>query len=478
VRTLRAGEPRTVGDYELLGRLGQGAMGTVYLGKSRSGRLVAVKVIHLGLAEDPGFRQRFRREVSTARRIGGFWTAAVVDADPEATPPWLVTEYVSGPTLGQAVLANGPLPESSVRRLAAGLAEALTAVHAAGLVHRDLKPGNVLLAADGPRLIDFGIAQVTEGTALTATGMFLGTPGYLSPEQISGAPVGPASDVFALGAVMTYAATGHGPFGEGETDALLYRAVHHDPDLTGLPASLLDPVSGCLRRDPADRLTPAQVLERLGSEPLPGSDWLPGPVRTLVEERQRALPANGGETRQYTEAAESPPSGRSAGISFRTSRAAALAWGCANLAGAVVAGMVSAPPAAPLVRLAALVLLLLLLANGVRLLVRAVRAQVSLEIGTHALSVRRGGRHHELPWSRVERVRIVDERTKPWLVAWLADGETVPDPLGGTVFRLHRGGLRVYPIAHERPRPQRAREVRELSAALAWYAPGAHDPAK
>lgn len=372
MRTLRAGEPRTVGDYELVGQLGQGAMGTVYLGKSRSGRLVAVKVIHTGLAGDPGFRQRFRRAVSTARRVGGFWTAAVVDADAEATPPWLATEYVPGPTLREAVLTHGPLPESSVRRLAAGLAEALTAVHAAGLVHRDLKPGNVLLAADGPRMIDFGIAQAADCTALTATGMFLGTPGYLSPEQISGAPVGPASDVFALGAVLTYAAAGHGPFGEGGTDALLYRAVHNDPDLSGLPESLLDPVTGCLRRNPADRLTPAQVLERLGNEPLPGPDWLPEPVRTFVEQRQNTMPKNGG-TRQYTESADSPPPGRSAGVRFRTSRAAALAWGCASLAGAAVAGRVSSPSIGPypLVRLAAFVLLLLLLANGIRLLVRA-----------------------------------------------------------------------------------------------------------
>lgn len=495
MRTVRAGEPRTVGDYELVGHLGQGAMGTVYLGRSRSGRLVAVKVIHSGLTGEPGFRQRFRREVSAARRVGGFWTAAVVDADAEATPPWLATEYVPGPTLREAVVAHGPLPESAVRRLAAGLAEALTAVHAAGLVHRDLKPGNVLLAADGPRMIDFGIAKVAEGTALTDSGVFLGTPGYLSPEQISGGPVGPPSDVFALGAVLTYAATGHGPFGKGDTDALLYRAVHDDPDLTGLPPRLLGLVTGCLRRPPGRRLTPAQVLEHLGSEPLPGWDWLPGPVRALVEQhrddlpghggRQGEAPRNGGGTRQYTGAAdaprEAPPQdGRSAGVRFRTSRSAALAWGCASLAGAVVAGRVSAPSAGPypLVRVIALVLLVLLLANGIRLLVRAVRAQVSLHIGTRALCVRRGGRHHELPWSEVARVRIVDERTKPWLVAWLADGKPVPDPLGGTVFRSYAGGLRVYPIAHERPRPHRVREVRELRAALAWYAPAAHDPAR
>lgn len=467
MRTLRADEPATVGGYRLVGQLGRGAMGTVYLAESRGGRKVAVKVIRADLAEDPQFRERFRREVDLARRVGGFWTAAVVDADADATPPWLATEYVPGPTLREAVAAHGPLPEPALRRLAAGLAEALAAVHAAGLVHRDLKPGNVLLADDGPRLIDFGIAQAAEGTSLTATGMFLGTPGYLSPEQISGGPVGPASDVFALGAVLTYAASGHGPFGEGETGALLYRAVHNEPDLGGVPASLRDLVSACLRRDPADRPTPERLLARLG-QPAPADGWLPESVR-----------AGRTPTRQYTELADAAPAERAAGVRFHTSRSAALAWGAACLAGAAVAGKVSSPSTGPhpFIRLVAFVLLLALLANGIRLLVRAARSQVSLDIGTRTLRVRRANREHELPWSDVARVRIVDERTRPWLVAWLTDGRNVPDPLGGNVFQPYHGGLRVYPVAHERPRRRRVREVRELRAALSWYAPQAHDPA-
>lgn len=187
--------PAQIGDYPVLGTLGHGAMGTVYLGRSPGGRLVAVKVVRPELAADPRFRERFRHEVSVMRAVGGFWTVAVVDADPDAPNPWLATEYVPGPNLHDMVSGHGPLPEPALRRLVAGLAEALAAIHRAGLVHRDLKPGNVLLAADGPRVIDFGIAKTLQDTGLTGTGLLVGTPGFLSPEQIEGREVSPASDV-------------------------------------------------------------------------------------------------------------------------------------------------------------------------------------------------------------------------------------------------------------------------------------------
>jgi len=290
VQPLRSDDPRRIGSYAVRHRLGSGAMGTVYLGFSPGGRAVAVKVARDELADDPEFRERFRREVEMARTVGGFWTAAVVDADPSAPRPWLATEYVPGPSLQQAVAEQGPLPETVVRRLAAGLAEALVAIHAAGLVHRDLKPSNVLLGPDGPRVIDFGISQALECAKLTATGIFLGTPGFLSPEQISGGEIGPASDVFSLGAVLVYAATGRGPFGDGQTSVLMYRALHNEPDLDDVPAGLREMVSRCLRRDPAERPGPAALLAELADtgngQPAVESErrsWLPDRLQTVVD---------------------------------------------------------------------------------------------------------------------------------------------------------------------------------------------------
>ncbi len=211
MRPLEAGEPTVIGPYRLLGRLGSGGMGRVYLGRSGGGRTVAVKIVHPHFALDEEFRARFRREVEAARRVGGAWTAPVLDADPDAPVPWVATGYAAGPTLTEAVREGAPLPAHSVRVLGAGLAEALAHVHSLGLVHRDVKPSNVLLTLDGPRLIDFGIARATDGTAsLTATGASVGSPGYMAPEQILGKPVTGAADVFSLGAVLVYAATGQG----------------------------------------------------------------------------------------------------------------------------------------------------------------------------------------------------------------------------------------------------------------------------
>ena len=278
---LQAGDPPQIGPYLLLGRLGAGGMGQVFLGRSPGGRLVAVKVIRAELSGDPGFRARFAREVAAARKVSGVFTAAVVDADPAAPLPWLVTGFVNGPSLAEAVGGHGALPVASVLALAAGLAEGLGAVHAAGVVHRDLKPSNVLLAADGPRVIDFGISRAVDATHLTRTGMVIGSPAFMSPEQVEGGAVGPASDVFSLGAVLAFAATGEGPFGPGAPTALMYRVVHGTPRLDRLPGPVRPLAERCLAKDPGQRPTAAQFLAELtAAHPSAAdlTDWLPASI--------------------------------------------------------------------------------------------------------------------------------------------------------------------------------------------------------
>ncbi|MCC0096634.1 serine/threonine protein kinase [Streptomyces flavotricini] len=289
MQPLEAGEPRTIGAYRLLGRLGSGGMGRVYLGRSAGGRTVAVKIVHPHFASDEEFRARFRREVEAARRVGGEWTAPVLDADPEAAVPWVATGYVAGPSLGGAVAAHGPLPHASVRAVGEGLARALAVVHGLGLVHRDVKPSNVMLTLDGPRLIDFGIARATDGTAsLTSTGVSVGSPGYMSPEQILGKGITGAADVFSLGAVLAFAATGQPPFTGDNSATLLYKVVHEPPDLEAVPAGpLRELIAACLAKAPADRPAPAAIAGALaGALSAPG--WLPAPV---VEEASRAATA-------------------------------------------------------------------------------------------------------------------------------------------------------------------------------------------
>ncbi len=274
VRELQPGDPQAIGSYRLRGRLGSGGMGVVFLGTSVGGRLVAVKVVRSDFATDPEFRARFRREVAVARTVSGQFTAPVIDADTDGPTPWLATAYVPGPSLADAVSAHGPLPVSSVLRLAAGLAEGLSAIHAAGVVHRDLKPANVLLADDGPRVIDFGISLAAASSPLTRMGFVVGSPGFMSPEQALGRPVGPASDIFALGAILAFAATAEAPFGAGSAPTLAYRAVHDPANLVRVPAEVRALIDRCMAKDPGDRPTAADVLaEAGGTQPLPG--WLP-----------------------------------------------------------------------------------------------------------------------------------------------------------------------------------------------------------
>lgn len=289
MRPLGTDDPMRIGDYRLLGLLGAGGMGRVYLGRSAGGRTVAVKVIRPDLIGNE-FRERFRREVTAARRVGGKFTAPVLDADVDSTPPWLATGYVAGFSLTDAVEQFGTFSENTLLVLAHGLAEALIAVHGAGIVHRDLKPSNVLLAVDGPKVIDFGIARAAEDSALTTTGNVIGSPGFMCPEQVVGPTMGPEGDVFALGGVLVYAATGQGPFGTGETVQMLYRVVYEEPRLTAVPDRLRPLVAACLNKDVAARPTPQQLLDQLAELGVPErGGWLPAPVLEEVSRRAVAL---------------------------------------------------------------------------------------------------------------------------------------------------------------------------------------------
>ncbi|MFE7532415.1 protein kinase [Kitasatospora sp. NPDC057542] len=285
-------DPREVGGYRLFARLGAGGMGRVYLSYTPGGRPVALKVVRPEFAEDGEFRRRFAQEVSNAQRIHGLYTAQVIDSGGlDGDAPWLVTAYVPGPSLQQVVRENGALPVRTVLLLMGGIAEALQAIHSVEVVHRDLKPANVLVAGDGPRVIDFGIARAADATALTGTGYRIGSPAFMSPEQAQGRPVTPATDVFALGALAAYVAGGTAPFGDGPDTAVLYRVVHEEADLTGVPADLRELVQRCLAKSPEDRPTPAEIIQvarnhpEVGGQLRFGDDWLPREVNTEITRR-------------------------------------------------------------------------------------------------------------------------------------------------------------------------------------------------
>ncbi|MEU2746576.1 protein kinase [Streptomyces collinus] len=321
---LGPGDPQQIGSYRLLARLGAGGMGHVYLARSERGRTVAVKLVREELAAQEEFRERFRQEVQAARRVGGYWTAPVLDADTEAAVPWVATGYVAGPSLQQVVgHDHGALPERTVRILAAGLAHALKDIHAAGIVHRDLKPSNVLVTIDGPRVIDFGIARaletVTDG-GLTRTGALVGSPGFMAPEQVRGDRITPACDVFCLGSVLAYAATGALPFGTANSGvhALMFRIAQEEPDLDGVPEGIADLVRDCLRKDPAARPSLDRVLERTGADDTVADGraldpWLPSAlVAQLGRHAVRLLETEDPEGDGSAEGADppGPPSGR------------------------------------------------------------------------------------------------------------------------------------------------------------------------
>ncbi|WP_030578251.1 bifunctional serine/threonine-protein kinase/ABC transporter substrate-binding protein [Streptomyces anulatus] len=322
MRPLTSEDPRAVGPYRTLVRLGAGGMGVVYLARSAGGALAAVKVIRAEHAADPGFRARFRREAEAAALITGPWVVPVLGADTEAPEPWLATAFVPGPSLAEVVGAGGALPTTTVRALGSRLAEALVAVHEAGLIHRDVKPGNVLLALDGPRLIDFGIARHEGATALTTTGAVIGTPGYLAPEQASAGPLGPACDVFSLGCVLVYAATGRRPFGEGSGAGALYRTIHEEADLTGVPPGLVPLITACLTKDPAARPTASRVRDVLAMDGERGPDRARDP-REFADPREtlRAPPDAAPDT---TPGPWRMPAGLPALIAERSAAALAL----------------------------------------------------------------------------------------------------------------------------------------------------------
>jgi serine/threonine protein kinase len=262
-------EPRTLGTYELMGKLGQGGMGTVYLARSQTGRMVAIKVIRADVAEHDEFRERFRLEAATARRVARVCTAEVLDAEPDGPWPYLVTEFIEGKTLARYVATAGALTAANLEQLAVGVTAALTAIHGAGIVHRDLKPSNVILSPFGPRVIDFGIARALDAvTQLTGDMQTLGTPAFMAPEQITGEPITPAADIFAWGGIVTFAATGRYPFGDGNAQALLYRALHDEPNLDGLDEPLRSIVASAMAKDPLARPNAQTLMLRLLGQPL------------------------------------------------------------------------------------------------------------------------------------------------------------------------------------------------------------------
>jgi len=341
-RGLQPGDPQLIGPYRLVGQLGCGGMGRVFLGLSAGGRPVAVKVIRAELAADQEFRVRFGREVAAARRVSGLFTALVVDADVDGPVPWLATAYVSGPALSEAIARHGPMSARPALALAAGLAEGLSAIHAASVVHCDLKPSNVLLSQDGPRVIDFGISRAAETASVTGAGLVVGSPGFMSPEQAMGGDVGPPSDVFSLGAVLAFAATGQGPFGEGSSPELAYRLVYSEPNLDNLPAELRSLVRQCLAREPAERPTADELLAEVAAGQ-PAAGCLSDAAMGAFAEYIAPDPPQVAAVVRPASPAEAPPSGpaRSPGRDNMSRRR----WWRPLVAAGVTAGVLAASAA-------------------------------------------------------------------------------------------------------------------------------------
>ncbi|MEV7354374.1 PQQ-binding-like beta-propeller repeat protein [Kitasatospora sp. NPDC091276] len=314
---LTAHDPRRIGPFEVLGRLGAGGMGLVYLARSASGRRVAIKTVRAELAEDELFRVRFAREIEAAKTVGGFYTAAVVDADADARVPWLATAYIPAPSLEDLVEECGPLPVDATRWLIAGIAEALQSIHAAGLIHRDLKPSNVLVVEDGPKVIDFGIASGVSSTRLTMTNVAVGTPAYMSPEQAKDSRnVRGASDVFSLGSLMVFCATGHPPFGGSNPVETVFQLLREEPDLSGMPRELMDLVRACMRPSPEHRPSPAQIQAELAPHLFSRDDaagevgdWLPVNALELIERKRGRRPSVPPRAVQLPAGAPPPPAG-------------------------------------------------------------------------------------------------------------------------------------------------------------------------
>ncbi|MEJ8654245.1 serine/threonine-protein kinase [Streptomyces sp. MS1.AVA.3] len=453
---LEAADPRTAGPYQLIGRLGSGGMGRVFVGESLAGRRVAVKLVREDLAATPGFRDRFRREAKLAMRAGGFWTAPVVDADPDATMPWIASQYVDGPSLAEHVIQQGPLDEAEVCRLGTGLAEAIASFHRGGLVHRDLKPSNVLLVDDGPRVIDFGISKALEttgGTDLTKAGTVLGTPGFMSPEQALGQPVGPPSDVFSLGSLLVYAATGAGAFGDGSSHALLFRVVYEAPELSAVPDGLRGLVRDCLHKSPEARPTADALLARLAGMPratIPDPRIAPKAAAKTVSDAD-ALAATGPQRASSTTTTELPPEPAPRRPRPVAEPPAALApftvekWGLTAfwrrmrrpaVSALTIGGfllfvgvLVEGTPSA-----FALVLLVMLLhlLYGLKVSLPLLRPR-ALRVGADGLFVRHGRHTLMVPWRDISSVTLTGQRNRHSiaLTAALDEGTDtrVPSPL-------------------------------------------------
>ncbi|MGW7682642.1 serine/threonine-protein kinase [Kribbella sp. NPDC054772] len=487
-------DPAVVGSFAIQGRLGRGAMGAVYLARSPGGRLVAVKVVRDELAGDSGFRARFAREVAAVRKVSGAFTAAVIDADPDADRPWLATEYLPGSTLQKAIETSGPLSPDSVWSLAAGLAEALMAIHASGLVHRDLKPSNIVLTDNGPRVIDFGIARALEETSLTATGVVIGTPGYLSPEQITGNAIGPASDVFALGAVLVFAASGRGPFATGNPASLLHRIVNEQPHIPPLPGPLYDVVRRCLARDPAHRPTPAEILQTL-SPPAPTALLhpptliLPTPTKHLPPPQSRPQPSAPQLNPPHLSPPQPPqlprphqpqlqlpqlPQPQVVGATFTTSRARSAVFAAITtfLGLAFIPSNPQLQAQHPVLSTLSALVSLTFGYFAIRHWILVLRPKVVLRLSPEGLTVTRAYREATVPWNGVPRIRVGGDVKRPWLIAWLEPPYQNQLPVS---HRRHHGALRLYPIAHGATHPRRVTQVNELRAALNWYAGPRHD---